>query len=82
MSVFERALQMGVVTFVGVSTGVYIFTPIVDNIKSRAEEAQRNLAAANTPTPVTPAVTSKRWADVTERPTASTDSVGAGRTAP
>jgi hypothetical protein len=35
MSFSGRALQMAVVTFVGVTSGIYIFTPIVDNIKEQ-----------------------------------------------
>jgi hypothetical protein len=35
MSFAEKAVRMAVVTFIGVTSGVYIFTPIVDNLKQQ-----------------------------------------------
>lgn len=35
MSFAGRAAQMAMVTFIGVTSGVYIFTPIVDNMKAQ-----------------------------------------------
>eukprot|EP00038_Savillea_parva_P027429 m.59522 g.59522 ORF g.59522 m.59522 type:complete len:75 (-) comp7897_c1_seq1:99-323(-) len=44
MSLGGRAAQMAVVTFIGVTTGVYIFTPIVDNLKEQVEAGERAAA--------------------------------------
>ena len=41
MSFAEKAVRMAVVTFVGVTSGVYIFTPIVDNIKQQVRGCVR-----------------------------------------
>ena len=49
MSFAEKAVRMAVVTFIGVTSGVYIFTPIVDNLKQQVRDMRKN------------AVKAKRW---------------------
>eukprot|EP00035_Acanthoeca_spectabilis_P021722 m.439860 g.439860 ORF g.439860 m.439860 type:complete len:70 (-) comp18428_c0_seq1:901-1110(-) len=65
MSFAGRAAQMAMVTFIGVTSGVYIFTPIVDNMKAQVEAGERAAEASRQAGQARG--TTHRWQDVERR---------------